>query len=228
MSLSDRILFIDGEALVIDKPAGLPVDTPRSGGPSVQGRINELKAGFQRAPVPMHRLDQDTSGCLLLARNSKAVKRFQASFEKGEVRKSYLAVVAGELSEEEEGAVDLPLAKVSSARDGWRMTVDDGGKPALTRWRRIASAEGQTLLELRPETGRTHQLRIHAARGLLAPIVGDPVYGGARSGAGAMAGLDCGMLLHAWRLAVPRVPHEPIDVTAHPPERFGRWREYLP
>jgi tRNA pseudouridine32 synthase/23S rRNA pseudouridine746 synthase len=227
MSLSDRILFIDGEALVIDKPAGLPVDRPRSGGPSIEGRIDELKAGFQRPPVPMHRLDQDTSGCLLLARNSKAVKRFQASFEAGEVRKSYLAVVAGELVDEE-GAIDLPLAKISSARDGWRMAVDEDGKPSMTRWRRIASAEGQTLVELRPETGRTHQLRIHAARGLLAPIVGDPVYGGARSGGGAMAGPDCGMLLHAWRLAVPRDPHEEIDVTAHVPERFGRWREYLP
>jgi len=227
MSLSDRILFIDGEALVVDKPAGLPVDRPRTGGPSVEGRIDELKAGFQRPPVVMHRLDQDTSGCLLLARNPKAVKRFQAAFENGSVRKSYLAVVAGELVEEE-GAIDLPLAKVSSARDGWRMTVDEAGKPSLTRWRRIASAEGQTLVELRPETGRTHQLRIHAARGLLAPIVGDPVYGGALAGGGIMAGPDCGMLLHAWRLAVPREPREEIDVTAHVPERFGRWREYLP
>ena len=226
MSLSDRIIFIDGEALVIDKPAGLPVDRPRSGGPSVEGRLDELKAGFQRPPVPMHRLDQDTSGCLLLARNPKAVKRFQASFEAGQVRKSYLAVVAGELVDEE-GVVDLPLAKVSSARDGWRMEIDGGGKLAVTRWRRIASAEGQSLVEFRPETGRTHQLRIHAARGLMAPIVGDPVYGGARSGPGTMAGPDCGMLLHAWRLALPREPRDEIDVTATPPERFGRWLGYL-
>jgi tRNA pseudouridine32 synthase/23S rRNA pseudouridine746 synthase len=226
MSLSDRIIFIDAEAMVIDKPAGLPVDRPRAGGPSVESRIDELKAGFKRPPVAMHRLDQDTSGCLLLARNPKAVKRIQASFELGEVRKSYLAVVAGELAEEE-GLIDLPLAKVSTARDGWRMTVDEGGKPSRTRWRRIASAAGQTLVELRPETGRTHQLRIHAARGLEAPIVGDPVYGGASARGGEMVEPGAGMLLHAWRIAVPREPREEIDVTAAVPGRFGRWREFI-
>jgi tRNA pseudouridine32 synthase/23S rRNA pseudouridine746 synthase len=226
MSLSDRIIFIDGEALVIDKPAGLPVDQPRAGGPSVESRIDELKCGFARPPVAMHRLDQDTSGCLLLARNPKAVKRFQASFEAGEVRKSYLAVVAGELADEE-GLIDLPLVKVSTERDGWRMAVDEGGKPSRTRWRRIAAAAGQTLVELRPETGRTHQLRIHAARGLEAPIVGDPVYGGASARGGEMVEPGSGMLLHAWRIAVPRDPREEIDVTAAVPERFGRWREYI-
>jgi len=226
MTLSDRIIFIDAEALVIDKPAGLPVDRPRSGAASVESRIDELKAGFQRPPVAMHRLDQDTSGCLLLARNPKAVKRFQQSFEGGLVRKAYLAVVAGELGEEE-GAIDLPLAKVSTERDGWRMTVDAAGKPAVTRWKRLAVAAGQSLVELRPETGRTHQLRIHAARGLEAPIVGDPVYGGASARGGEMVPAGAGMLLHAWRLAVPRDPREEIDVTAAVPERFGRWRDFL-
>lgn len=226
MSLTDRILFIDGEALVIDKPAGLPVDQPRAGGPSIEGKLSELKCGFARPPVPMHRLDRDTSGCLLLGRNPKAVKRMQGSFERGDVRKAYLAVVAGELVDEE-GMIDLPLAKVSTAQEGWRMVVDEGGKPARTGWRRIATAEGQTLLEMRPETGRTHQLRIHAARGLMAPIVGDPVYGGASAGGGVMVEPGAGMLLHAWRLAVPREPRETIDVTAAVPERFGRWREYL-
>src|SRR5690242_11520442 len=70
--LDQCILFIDAEAIVIDKPAGLPVDTPRRGGDSVVERLDELKQGFQRPPTPMHRLDQDTSGCLLLARSPKA------------------------------------------------------------------------------------------------------------------------------------------------------------
>ena len=72
MLLSDRILFIDAEAIVLDKPAGLPVDAPRRGGDSIAARIDELKCGFKRPPTPMHRLDTDTSGCLLFARSAKA------------------------------------------------------------------------------------------------------------------------------------------------------------
>jgi tRNA pseudouridine32 synthase/23S rRNA pseudouridine746 synthase len=225
MKLSDRVLFIDGEAIVVDKPAGLPVDAPRAGGDCVEWRLHELTFGFKMAPVPMHRLDQDTSGCLLLARNRKSRATFQQAFEAGTVRKAYLAVVAGELTADE-GVIDLPLAKISSAAAGWRMEVDEAGKSAVTRWRRIASAEGQTLVEFRPETGRTHQLRIHAARGLSAPIVGDPVYNG-QAVAGTMTAPDAGMLLHATRLAVPREPREEIDVSAPAPERFGRWLDYL-
>ena len=73
------ILFEDGEALVIDKPAGLAVERPRAGGLSLENYLEALKLGFQRVPVPVHRIDTDTSGCLLLARNPKALKRFSAS-----------------------------------------------------------------------------------------------------------------------------------------------------
>ena len=67
--LEDRILYIDAEAIVLDKPAGLPVDAPRRGGESIASRLDELRCGFKRTPTPMHRLDQDTSGCLLFARS---------------------------------------------------------------------------------------------------------------------------------------------------------------
>ena len=93
LMLDQLILFIDAEAMVIDKPAGLPVDTPRKGGDSVAKRLNELKQGFQRPPTPMHRLDQDTSGCLLLARSPKARSSLQKAFETRKVEKYYLAVV---------------------------------------------------------------------------------------------------------------------------------------
>jgi tRNA pseudouridine32 synthase/23S rRNA pseudouridine746 synthase len=211
--LSQRILFIDGEAIVIDKPAGLPVDEPRRGGISLAGSLDELKCGFKRKPLPMHRLDQDTSGCLLLARNPKAVKRFALAFERGQVQKHYLAVIGRELGEEQ-GSIDLPLAKLSSAEAGWRMVGDSSGRAALTHWTAIAVRDGRTLVEFRPVTGRTHQIRAHAREAFGTGILGDRVYG--------MPGGP--MLLHAWRLVVPRDEREPIDVTAPLPEHFESWR----
>jgi len=209
--LGDRVLFIDGEAIVLDKPAGLPVDEPRAGGESVAGLADELKFGFHRSPAPVHRLDRDTSGCLLLARNPKSRAAFAQSFESGKVEKFYLAVVDGEIGGE--GLIDLPLVKISSAEEGWRMVPDEGGKSARTNWRALTVAAGRTLVEFRPETGRTHQIRAHARYGLDAPIIGDPIYG---------TGGD-GMLLHAFRLVVPREKKAAIDVTAPLPERFGDW-----
>ncbi len=214
--LEDRILYIDAEAIVIDKPAGLPVDTPRAGGDSVAARAWELKLGFQREPVAMHRLDRDTSGCLLLARNPKARARFQQAFEAGTVEKTYLAVVDG-VPEGALGLVDLPLAKVSTAGEGWRMVPDDTGKSARTRWRKLAERDGKSLIEFSPLSGRTHQIRVHAARGLGTPVAGDPVYG-ARSDA---------MLLHSWRIVIPRANKSAIDVTAPVPDVFGLWLDLL-
>ena len=220
MTLEDRILYVDAEAIVIDKPAGLAVDPPRAGGDSVTARLGELQLGFKREPVIMHRLDRDTSGCLLLARGPRAVKRFQWEFESGTVQKTYLAAVDG-VPPGSEGVVELALAKVSTAKDGWRMVPADDGKPARTAWRLIATRDGQSLVEMRALTGRTHQLRVHAARGLGAAIIGDPVY--------AEAGDDPEqpMLLHAWKLTVPRDGRPPIDVVAPVPDSFGLWHDFL-
>ena len=215
MLLSDRILFIDAEALVLDKPAGLPVDAPRRGGDSIVARIRELKCGFQRPPTAMHRLDTDTSGCLLFARTAKARAAFQQAFETRVVEKYYLAVVAGEIAEEQ-GVIDVPLAKVSSERAGWKMVGDlNHGLEAKTHWRRLAVRDGSTLVEFRPVTGRTHQIRAHAREAFGKGIVGDRVYG--------VPGGP--MLLHASRLVVPRERKETIDITAPLPVSFGEWRD---
>jgi tRNA pseudouridine32 synthase/23S rRNA pseudouridine746 synthase len=212
VTLSDHILFIDAEALVLDKPAGLPVDAPRRGGDSIASRIDELKCGFQRPPTAMHRLDTDTSGCLLFARTAKARATFQQAFETRAVEKYYLAVVAAEVNDVE-GVIDLRLAKTSSAEAGWRMVADPKGQEATTHWRRIAVRDGRTLVEFRPLTGRTHQIRVHAREALGRGIVGDRVYG--------VPGGP--MLLHASRLVVPRERKATIDVSAPLPDYFGGW-----
>jgi tRNA pseudouridine32 synthase/23S rRNA pseudouridine746 synthase len=214
MLLSDRILFIDAEAIVLDKPAGLPVDTPRRGGESVTSRVDELRCGFKRPPTAMHRLDTDTSGCLLFARSPKARAQFQQAFEGHRIEKQYLAVVGGEIAEAE-GVIDLPLLKHSTAEAGWKMVGDPKGAAAITRWRRIAVRDGATLVEFRPITGRTHQIRAHAREAFGRGILGDRVYG-----------IPGGpMLLHASRLVVPRDGKPTIDVTAPLPDSFGEWRD---
>lgn len=212
--LSERILFIDGEAIVLDKPAGLPVDAPRRGGESIASRVDQLRCGFQRPPTPMHRLDTDTSGCLLFARSPKARAAFQRAFEARTVDKHYLAVIGNEIAAED-GVIDLPLAKISSAEAGWKMVTDRDGLEAVTRWRRLAVRDGSTLVEFRPLTGRTHQIRVHAREAFGSGIVGDRVYGIPRGP----------MLLHASRLVVPRDGKPAIDVTAPLPDYFGEWRD---
>jgi tRNA pseudouridine32 synthase/23S rRNA pseudouridine746 synthase len=206
------ILYEDGEALVIDKPGGLPMDRPRKGGASLDDRLAELKLGFQRPPMPVHRLDTDTSGCLLLARNPKALKRFAAAFEARQVTKRYLGILSG-IPETREGVIDLALSKISSAADGWRMIPARKGKPAHTDWRVIAESDGRALVEFRPITGRTHQLRVHAASGIGIPLLGDPVYG---DGRGAWR-----TMLHAVELTVEREGKTPISATAPWPAEFA-------
>ncbi len=205
------ILFEDGEALVIDKPAGLPIERPRRGGASLEDHFEQLKLGFQRPPMPVHRIDTDTSGCLLLARNPKALKRFATAFEDRLVEKRYLGVLAG-VPSTSEGTIELSLSKISSAEKGWRMIAAKKGKPSITHWRVLAEIDGHALLEFRPETGRTHQIRVHCQAGLGMSLLGDPVYG---NGKGAPR-----TMLHAAAIGVPRDGKPPIAATAPLPRDF--------
>jgi len=207
------ILYEDGEALVIDKPAGLPVERPRKGGASLDDHLERLKLGFQRPPVAVHRLDTDTSGCLLLARNPKALARFNRAFEERLVGKAYLAILAGH-PEGTEGTIELSLAKISSAEKGWRMIAAKKGKPAVSHWELVRHLGANSLIRFRPETGRTHQLRVHALKGLGFPLLGDPVYG-----AGAVAGAKRTML-HAESLTVTRPGKTAIEAQAPLPADF--------
>ena len=207
------ILFEDGEALVIDKPAGLPIEQPRRGGPSLEDHVEQLKMGFQRPPVPVHRLDTDTSGCLLLARNPKALKRFNKAFEERLPQKTYLGLLSG-MPAETEGTIELSLTKISSAEKGWRMIPAKKGKPSLTHWRLVRAIAGGALVEFKPETGRTHQIRVHAASGLGFPLLGDPIYGNGK-GAGRT-------MLHASALTIPRAGKPDIVAEAPLPADFAK------
>lgn len=216
------IIFEDGEALVIDKPAGLPVDRPRRGGASLDDHLDELRLGFQRRPMAAHRLDTDTSGCLLLARNPKALKRFNKAFEDRLVTKTYLAVIDIE-PVQPSGTIELALTKISSAEEGWRMIPAKKGKPAVSHWELLETITGpggqkRSLIRFRPETGRTHQLRVHALAGLGAPLLGDPVYGPVR---GQNKGAPRTML-HAESIRVERAAKPPVHGFAPFPPDFLR------
>ncbi len=205
------ILYEDAEALVIDKPGGLPIERPRKGGPSLEDRLDDLKLGFQMQPVPVHRLDTDTSGCLLLARNPKALKRYNKAFEDKLVGKTYLGVLAG-IPDEKEGTVELALTKISSAEKGWRMIPAKKGKPSVTHWQVVAEVNGRALVRFTPETGRTHQIRVHCASGIGVPLLGDPVYGEKAGFARTM--------LHAAAITVRREGKPPIEAEAPMPADF--------
>ncbi len=208
--IQEHVLFLDGEALVIDKPAGLPVDRPRDGSISLENHLSHLTFGFHRWPRAVHRLDRDTSGCLLLSRNPKAHARLQQAFEAGAVAKRYVAILDG-IPAEEGGTIDLPLIKVSTVETGWRMTGGGNGKSARTAWRILRTHDGRALVEFRPETGRTHQIRIHALEGVGIPVLGDPTYGAAS---------PHGMMLHAAALTLPRAGKPDVAAEAPWPERF--------
>jgi len=205
----DRVLTIDGEAIIIDKPAGLAVHPGARTRESLEDYLHHLRFGFQRLPLPVHRLDRDTSGCLLLARNPKAHKAFQRAFEEKRVGKTYVAVLDS-VPDAESGTVEMALGKVSTAAEGWRMVEDIRGKAAVTHWRVAAVRDGRAVVVFTPETGRTHQIRVHAASGIGIPIQGDPVYG---LGKGPM-------LLHALSLRVERGAKPPIEATAPLPPTF--------
>jgi tRNA pseudouridine32 synthase / 23S rRNA pseudouridine746 synthase len=199
-----RVLFRDALMLVIDKPAGIAVHAGGAvRGPTLDSFFDALRYGLPRRPELAHRLDRETSGCLVLGRHRKSIADLNLMFRNGVVEKIYLAVVEGG-PEKDEGEIDLPIGPKDKER-GWHQKVDpEKGLPARTGYRVLGRAENRALVELNLHTGRTHQLRVHMAA-IGCPILGDRIYGH-----------EGGLLhLHSWRVAVPLYPkREPIRVEA--------------
>ena len=200
------ILYQDTRFVVLNKPAGLPVHGGPRGGPSVEDwfpRLSRRKDG----PWLAHRLDADTAGCLVIALRRAALLAAQTAFAAGTAEKTYWAVVRG-VPGESAGTVSAPLRKRSTAA-GWRMIADPAGQPAVSDWRVLGQGEGAAWLEVRPRTGRTHQVRAHCAL-LGCPVLGDPIYSDA---AGRPGPAPLHLLARAIRL--PLDP--PLAATAPPP-----------
>jgi tRNA pseudouridine32 synthase / 23S rRNA pseudouridine746 synthase len=217
-----RLLYRDGLMLIVDKPAGFAVHRGPKGGPSLEDYFDALRFGLPRPPALAHRLDKDTSGCLVLGRHRKALAHLGLLFKHGKVGKTYWAVVEGG-PEADEGTVELSLGRLDETR-GWWMKPDPNGLPSVTTWRVLgrspSSAEGRTKLAwlaLTPVTGRTHQLRVHcAASGW--PIVGDNIYGTAQRFTGPP------QLLHAREVVVPISKNKaPVRVAAPVPAHMRDW-----
>jgi tRNA pseudouridine32 synthase/23S rRNA pseudouridine746 synthase len=128
-----RVLYRDGLMLVVDKPAGQAVHPGPKGGPSLLDYFDALRFGLPRSPALAHRLDRDTSGCLVLGRHRKALAHLGALFRHGRVRKLYWAVVEGG-PDTNEGVIELPLGRLDVTR-GWWMKPDPNGQAAVTTWR---------------------------------------------------------------------------------------------
>jgi 23S rRNA pseudouridine955/2504/2580 synthase len=212
------VIHKDKDALVLNKPPGLATQGGTGTTEHVDRLLDALWFEAEGRPKLVHRLDKDTSGALLVARNSRAAAHFAKAFSSRTARKVYWALVMG-VPAIEDGMIELPIAK-QPGTGGEKMYVDEKeGSPARTRYR-VIEAAGSTCawLELQPFTGRTHQLRVHLSA-IGHPIVGDGKYGG--RDAFLTGTISRKMHLHARRIRVDALEGPQIDVTAELPEHIA-------
>jgi 23S rRNA pseudouridine955/2504/2580 synthase len=213
----DMVIYEDSNAFVLNKPPGLATQ----GGTKTTQHLDRLLDGLadeRGRPKLVHRLDKDTSGALLIARTARAAGHFAKAFSGRTAKKIYWALVVG-VPETWEGTIDAPLAK-QPGTGGEKMHIDEEhGLPAKTRWRTIDRAGNRAAwVELRPLTGRTHQLRAHMAA-MGHPIVGDSKYGGPE--AFLTGGISRKLHLHARRLRIDGPGGSKIDITAELPTHLA-------
>ena len=211
-----EVLYEDEDLLCLNKPAGLVVH-PATGHwtgtlvNAVMHHATNLSEGAHPLrPGIVHRLDKDTSGCILVAKTDAAHAALAAQFAERTARKTYLAVVRGN-PRTKAGVVNAAIERHPTHRKKMTVTRRDTGRPAETAWKVLVAQDALTLLECRPKTGRTHQIRVHLKH-LGHPVAGDRVYGG---------GADFPrQLLHAWQIAIrhPRTGEELVFTAPVPPD----------
>jgi len=223
-ALRAMVLYKDDDVLAINKPAGLAVQGGTGLHRHLDAMLDALQFDAAERPRLVHRLDRDTSGVLLLARHVRAAAELAQAFRRKDCRKVYWAVVAG-VPKRSSGRIELALAKLPG-RAGERMAPDEEGKEAVTEYRVLDHAGKQAAwLELRPLTGRTHQLRAHCAA-MGTPILGDRKYGG--DAAFLAGGQDTRRLhLHARSIELRRAGGEVMHVTAPPPPHLTATLDFL-
>ena len=219
-----EILYEDEDVAVVNKPCGMVVH-PAPGnetGTLVNALLYAMDdlsgIGGVKRPGIVHRLDKDTSGLLMIAKNDQAHESLSGQLRERTMDKRYLAVVEGEMKEPS-GRIEQPVAR--SKKDRKKMAIDPEGRYALTEWTLKENLRGAALLEVHILTGRTHQIRVHM-QSIHHPVAGDPIYG-AKNGVKAPR-----LRLHAWRLSFthPRTG-ERLSFCAEPPEAFVRTLEKL-
>jgi len=206
--LTNRVLYQDPLIIVINKPAGIPVHAGPGGGDNLEQYFDALRFGLSTNPGLAHRLDRDTSGCLVLGRQHKGLSKLGKLFMAKRITKSYWAIVHG-VPKEPSGRIDLPLAKQTQDKSRWWMQTDPNGQTATTDYVVKGHTENMSWLELMPRTGRTHQLRVHCAA-IGCPIIGDKIYG-----TEAMDALP--LHLHARMIEIPLYVNRPSIITTAPP-----------
>ena len=206
-----EIFYEDKHIVVVDKPGGL-LSVPGKGEANqdcVAARVRAMYPGCIDQPS-VHRLDQDTSGLLLLAFTESAHRNLSIQFMEKLVGKRYIALLDGVL-DAESGVIDLKF-RLDPDNRPYQVYDPEKGKQGVTRWRKLGIQNGRTRVEFMPLTGRTHQLRLHSAheKGLGLPIVGDRLYG---------TGTGPGQLkLHASTLRFRHpVTREPLEFQSSPP-----------
>jgi 23S rRNA pseudouridine1911/1915/1917 synthase len=227
--ISLSILYEDDQLIIIDKPAGVVVHP--SPGHESGTLVNALLyhcdnlagiGGVQR-PGIVHRLDKDTTGAIVVAKTDFAHQHLQSQIKAKTARREYLGIVYGSPSSDG-GTIDMPIGRHRVDRQKMAVVpLEKGGRNAVTHWQVVERLGNYSLLHFRLETGRTHQIRVHASS-IGHPIVGDPLYSSGRS-----IGVNLsGQALHAWKLSLQHpMSNQSIQAIAPPPTQFNKLLEIL-